>query len=405
LQRSPNRPARLLLISVAALAVLLFALSRFFRQPAPPPVDPTWWRIQSVDAMKYSRDVSREKLTDLGFDRIIRQQVDAIAATGATHVAVGTPYDDEFVPFLERWVNIARQAGLNVWFRGNQSGWEEWFDYPLMTAEEHRAATDRFIRMHGRLFENGDVFDPCPECENGALGDPRQTGELTAYRDFLTATYRTSREAFRQINRNVMTVFSMNYDVASLVMDASTTAALGGNVAIDHYVASPDRLQEDIRRLAAASHGRILLAEFGAPIPDIHGPLTPEAQADWVGAALRRLAETPELTGLNYWVSFGGTTALWQDDATPHPAVDVLSAYYDPVFLQGRVRHPLFGAVEGATVHYESRSVRTDDDGFFHLPYRPGDPILLRVEAAGYQPQTVLVEAPEALIDVRMRRD
>ena len=394
-----------LLIVLLALIVVSVALLRLFAQPSPPVVDPTWWRIQSVDAMKYSRDISREKLHELSFDVIIRQQVEAIAATGATHIALGTPYNEEFVPFLERWVNIAREAGLNIWFRGNQSGWEGWFNYPLLTPEEHQAATRKYISEHVTLFENGDIFDPCPECENGVLGDPRQTGDVTGYRDFLIETYRTSREAFRQINRNVMTVFSMNYDVASLVMDTPTTTALGGTVAIDHYVASPARLQEDIRRLAAANQGRVLLSEFGAPIPDIHGPFTPDAQAAWLREALDLLAGTPELIGLNYWVSFGGTTALWQDDATPYPAADVLRTFYDPTFLQGRVRHPLFGSVEGAVVTSTRRSATTDKNGFFHLPYLPDETLLLKVEAPGYHEQSVLVETPGELIDVRMRRD
>jgi len=72
----------------------------------------TWWQIQSVDTMKYSRDIAREKLDDPTFDSIIDRQVKDIAATGATHVAVGTPYDEEFVPFLTRWVNAARKYKL-----------------------------------------------------------------------------------------------------------------------------------------------------------------------------------------------------------------------------------------------------------------------------------------------------
>ena len=60
------------------------------------------WTFQSIDTMKYSRDVAREKLYDPSFDAIIDRQVGAIAETGATHVAIAVPYDEEFVPFLER---------------------------------------------------------------------------------------------------------------------------------------------------------------------------------------------------------------------------------------------------------------------------------------------------------------
>ena len=80
--------------------------------------------------MKYSRDLAREKLDDPSFDKIIDKQMADISATGANYVAIGTPYDAEFIPMLKRWVASARKHNLHVWFRGNFSGWEEWFDYP-----------------------------------------------------------------------------------------------------------------------------------------------------------------------------------------------------------------------------------------------------------------------------------
>ena len=49
--------------------------------------------------MKYSRDLSREKLKDPSFDVVIDKQVKAIAETGATHVAISTPYDEEFCQY------------------------------------------------------------------------------------------------------------------------------------------------------------------------------------------------------------------------------------------------------------------------------------------------------------------
>src|SRR3972149_11347222 len=92
-----------------------------------------FFQVQSIDTMKYSRDVAREKLKDFSYDKEIETQVKNIAETGASHVAIATPYDDEFLPFLRRWVKAAREKGLNVWFRGNFSGWENWFDYEKFT--------------------------------------------------------------------------------------------------------------------------------------------------------------------------------------------------------------------------------------------------------------------------------
>ena len=63
----------------------------------------------------------------------------------------------------------------------------------------------------------------------------------------------------------------MNGDVAKLVMDKQTTASMDGIVVIDHYVATPEQLALDIRRIAEGSGGNVVLGEFGVPIPNIHG--------------------------------------------------------------------------------------------------------------------------------------
>ncbi|MDP3888564.1 MAG: hypothetical protein Q8Q24_00825, partial [bacterium] len=93
--------------------------------------------FKSIDTMKYSRDIAREKLNDPSFDKVIDTQVKNIADTGATHVAIATPYDEEFLPILKRWVSSARKYNLKVWFRGNWSGWEGWFDYPKIDRSTH----------------------------------------------------------------------------------------------------------------------------------------------------------------------------------------------------------------------------------------------------------------------------
>ena len=49
------------------------------------------WEVRSVDTVKYSRDVAREKENDPSYDEVINLQVKNIANLGATHVAIGTP--------------------------------------------------------------------------------------------------------------------------------------------------------------------------------------------------------------------------------------------------------------------------------------------------------------------------
>src|SRR3989344_1555536 len=134
---------------VVTLLFLTFVPIWFINRQPELPVTPTkvgyWWPLQSVDTVKYSRDLARLKSNDETFKRVIDSQVVNIARTGATHVAIGTPYDPEFVPFLKEWVKVARKHKLKVWFRGNFSGWEGWFNYPKIGRTEHLKMLSDFI--------------------------------------------------------------------------------------------------------------------------------------------------------------------------------------------------------------------------------------------------------------------
>lgn len=315
------------LIIIAAIVILLVFLFGFRKET--PLISPSWPRFLSIDTMKYSRDLSREKLGDTLFDSVIDIQVKNIANTGATHVAIATPYDEEFYPMLKRWVLAARKYNLKVWFRGNWSGWEGWFDYPKITRAEHTRKIEEFITKHKDIFIDGDIFTACPECENGGPGDPRQTGDIAGFRKFLINEYNVTKSLFKIINKNVGSNFnSMNGDVARAVMDKQTTSALNGIVTIDHYVATPEKLLSDIREISRTSGGKIVLGEFGAPIPDINGDMDESEQAAWISKALRLLLSSETVVGINYWTNIGSSTALWNEDNTPKAAVGVIRSIF-----------------------------------------------------------------------------
>lgn len=294
--------------------------------------------VTSIDTMKYSRDLSAEMLTNPSFDQTIDQQVREIASTGATHIAIATPYDDKFLPILRLWVKAARMYKLHVWFRGNFSGWEKWFGFDGIDRPTHEVLLKYFILQNPDLFFDGDIFTPCPECENGGPGDPRQTGDVSGFRQFLIDEYAISNSSFASIGKKVITNYdSMNADVAKLIMDRQTTKALGGIVAIDHYVKTPDWLMQDISDIAKNSGGKVVLGEFGVPIPDITGDMTDQEQKTWIGRALSKLLQMPQVAGINYWVSVGGSTELWTGDGTPKPAVETITAS----FKKNREKSPL----------------------------------------------------------------
>lgn len=320
-----------------------------------------FFTVQAIDTMKFSRDVAREKISDSSYDQEIEIQIKNIARTGATHVGIGTPYDNEFIPYIKRWVDTARSNDLKIWFRGNFSGWEGWFDYPKIGQKEHLEMLKDFLSRNPDLFEDGDVFTSCPECENGGEGDPRTTGDVEGFRAFLQEENSIAQEAFSRMHKQVSTnYYSMNGDVAQLVMNKGTTSRLGGVITIDHYVSTPQKLGSDIRTMAQNSGGKVVLGEFGAPIPDIHGKMTEQEQADWVDRALTEIIKGNKVESVSYWTNRGGSTMLWNDDDTPRKVVGVLTKYYKPYIIQGNVLDlsdkPLDGVKVSSNIA-ESKSV------------------------------------------------
>lgn len=367
--------------------------------------DDAWWQFQAIDTMKYSRDTSRDFLNQPEVARkTIDAQVKAIAETGATHVAIATPYDEEFLPVLKQWVIAARRYHLKVWFRGNWSGWENWFDYPSISREEHLLASVAFVENNQVLFEDGDVFSACPECENGGPGDPRQTGDVTGHRTFLIQEYQALNTVFKGMNLDVRTNFnSMNGDVARLIMDKPTTKALGGLVVIDHYVRTPAELNQDIIDLAEQSGGRVILGEMGAPIPDINGQMTEEQQARWLDETLHLLVENQSLSGLSYWTNMGGSTAIWDDNGQPRAAVAVLKKYYSPRVIKGKVMNTLDEPLSAVEIETADRSLVTGVKGSYTLVYLTPE-TNITISSPGYERLELTTEALAQEPIVRLKR-
>ncbi len=380
-----NRLLLIIFFALLTIDIILIAYGR--KKPVLPYAERKTWAIESIDTVKYSRDPAREYAKDEDFDAIIDKQVAAIASTGASYIGLGTPYDKEFIPYLKRWVDASRKHGLKIWFRGNFSGWEEWFGYPPINREEHKEMLKSFILNNGYLFDNGDLFTSCTECENGGPGDPRRTRDVEEYRKFLIDEYDIARGAFRQINKDVSAnYFPMNYDVAKLIMNKETTKLLGGVVTIDHYVNTPEYLIQSIKELEQRSEGKIFLGEFGAPIPDIHGSLSDKEQADWIKRSLTELAKDENIIGVNYWTATGGSTRIWKEDGSPTPAVEIIKSFYSPKTLAGVVQNEAGRYIKNAIVKSSIRSVKTGPRGEFMLTYLNGEErIKLSIEAPGYE--------------------
>lgn len=400
---------KIFFLAMVIFGMLFFVLARgFFPRTniyhAKPDLD--FWNIKSVDTMKYSRDLSREKLEDASFDGVIDEQVKNIASVGATHVAIATPYDQEFLPMLKRWVSAARKYKLKVWFRGNWSGWEEWFDYPKITRNEHMRKTKGFILSNADIFEDGDIFSSCPECENGGPGDPRSTGDVEGFRKFIISEYREAKRSFASINKKVQSnYFSMNADVAKLVMDKETTATLDGIVTIDHYVGAPEQLARDVEEIADESGGRIVLGEFGVPIPDINGEMSGLEQAEWIDKALWILKGSNRVNGINYWSNVGGTTAIWEDDGNAKEAVNILKKYFNPKVCYGIVYNELDNVIPNVKVLYSGKEILTDSGGYFEFPYVADTYAVAKISAPGYLKKEIVIDQRDIQTKVVLIRE
>lgn len=377
------------------IAILVYGMMQLSSKQVQASDPVKFWEFQSIDTMKYSRDTAREKLKDPTYDIVIERQIKDIANTGATHVGIATPYDEEFYPMLERWVKMARKYHLKVWFRGNFSGWERWFEYEKIDRATHMAKTREFIERHPDIFENGDVFSACPECENGGPGDPRMNGDAAGHKKFLIDEHKVAEAAFKKIGKNVDTRYnSMNGDVARLIMDPETTKALGGLVVVDHYVRTPEQLNEDISEYAKLSGGKVVLGEFGVPIPDINGNLSEIEQAEWLSEAMPLLSQNDDLVGLNYWTNVGGSTELWDSTGKARAGVKSLKQAYSPNVIKGTVKGVGNRKISELSITGPQVTSLTKDDGIFTIPSYDTQ-IEVKISAPDYKTEHTILKANE----------
>lgn len=287
------------------------------------------WQFASIDTMKQSRDAARDRTITPEF---IGNQVRAIKELGATHVAIGTPYDDEFIPVLRDWVVQSRKNGLKVWFRGNFAAFEKqhgtdhegWFGYPHEPdVTKHHQKTYDFITSHPDLFQKGDIFTPWPEPENVIDAYNNQN----TYFNFLTTSYTTAQQAFADIGQanKIATNFSMNGDVARR-LTPDVVKAIGNTVVIDHHVDDPRKMGEYMQAIIDryGPEVRLVLGEFGAG-----KDMTQLEQALFVENLLAEIERFPNnVQGVNYWVMQGGPTGLFTEEGRPKRVTEVIKNHY-----------------------------------------------------------------------------
>jgi hypothetical protein len=367
--RSPRVLFTALLAIVAVFFIVAVGKPAAFAVLSAPNPAPHMFAVQAIDTMKDSRDRARAALYNPSFTTEIDAEMTLIKAAGATHVAIGTPYDKEFYPILAEWVASARAHGLSVWFRGNFSGWEGWFGYAKITPAQHQQMLTAFIQDRAPLFQDGDLFSPCPECENGGAGDPRQTGSIASFHDFLVAEDSAAQNAFAGIGKKVTITTSMNADIAKALVsyEASTTGAARVPIAIDNYTAATTTFARDVQVLAGAN-GAIAIGEFGSPIPDINGWQSEDQQATFIEDLLQSLYyATGSVSAVNYWTLHDSSTALVNQDHSTRAAYDTVQTYYTAPSLYGMVTDEIGTPLSGIPIYVDGRAYATTTQGAYQV--------------------------------------
>lgn len=364
------------------------------------------WTIQSIDTMKSSRDLASEKLSDKNYHQKIEEYVKIIADTGATHVALGTPYEQKFIPYMKVWVDAARKNNLKIWWRGNLAGWEGWFGYEKINRTQHIEGIESFLTKNINLFEDGDIFSSCPECENGGEGPSAVFTDVENYRKFLIEEYHKVKSIFSKNNKKVSAnYYSMNLDVAKTIMDKETTKSLDGLVVVDHYVKDPDQLANDLVSIATKSAGKVFLGEFGAPIPDIHGEMSPDEQAIWLEEVMYRLAYVEQLVGVNYWTFTHGTTALYEENKDKKlPALDVLKSFFAVKNKKIKIVNEIGFGINNAKVILLGKEYFTESFGEVNLPLLPHRIVEMKVEASNYYQMTSKLDESKSKITLKTKK-
>lgn len=385
----------------AVCAVLLYY--RGHASPyAAPAANERLFGIQSIDTMKSSRDMAGQILDDPdGFKPMVDKELSLIAEAGATHAAIATPYDARFIPVLKLWVASARAHKLSVWFRGNFSGWEGWFEYARIDRATHKRLLRDFLRDNPGLFQDGDVFTPCPECENGAEGDPRQTGDVSGFNNFLIEERAIAADEFARQNKRIAVYPSMNADIAREVITLATVRAFSGTILIDHYVRTPQQFARDIRAIPEQLNADIGLGEFGAPIPDLNGTMSEHRQAAFVDALFGALyAEHASIPLVNYWTLRGGSTAIVNDTGTPRAAYVTVRNYFEAFNMHGAIYNSLGEDLRGARVSIDDTDYSTVADGTYQI-FVPRQYEAVTIRADGYAPVTLRMPASATTTVVR----
>jgi hypothetical protein len=310
----------------------------------------------SVDTMKESKDV--DTLTQAQ----INDDVYLTATLNVTHITCCTPYDfaSNNPNIQAQWASAIRAAGKSVWWRCHWNQWEN--DYGttgIMTPATYISDLSTWLSTYGTiLLAAGDIFDPCPEPENGlywfsqygAGGSGTNGTSIAAYNSFIT-TLRSTVQSWLSSNGYVINgPTGVETRIQSVSSFQAYTPAVLAAASLDTYVTFdiyPDAgietasgavaaLLSQIAQIAYARPGlQLVMGEHGWDNDGGYGN-NQATQNAILMAEFNALLSSYRFAGFNYWPGapdigstgfcelFTGTTGAW----TLRTAAGAVAAYF-----------------------------------------------------------------------------
>jgi hypothetical protein len=307
--------------------------------------------VRAIDTQKESMDTLANRLTAAQ----MADSVGVAAQLNLDYVTVETPYD--YPDYAQQWVDAIRSVGKHVWFR---MSWSDWLGIHAgtgtMTPTDFLSRTQRFILAHPGMFRTGDIFDICPEPEQGKYWNatygsswnwlPAPPNPATReYNLFIRNGTQAARTAFQQIGRTgvTTTIRSLNPFDAQYDLEPATVSLLGV-LTIDSYADAGMTDQHDavasrINELNALHDQWKVPIVYGEMGYDASNPFVSDAQQQVVlNAEFSALRQVSFLKGVNYYVGagypapdnyngtriFAGTRGAW----TLRPAAADLARFF-----------------------------------------------------------------------------
>jgi hypothetical protein len=322
------------------------------------------WPVQSVDAMKYTKDVMCGQPTSTFIDSWLDRAVEI----GATHVAIATPYQDvtcsgqtiSAITFTMAWIDQIRDHNLKVWHRHPNLKFEGIYSQTKDRSPDgfrHIKNITDFIALDATypdLIQPGDLFTPEAEPQNGGINGVTTCSQSICmfsstadFNEWLRLAQLASELALKAQGIPVATTvgdpngvlvgldgfdgfitFGNNNPshLGTSKIEAATVAAKHNIIGIDHYPSGGDTMAIDLEELRDVwPSADVFISEYGT----IYSGLTDAQREQLIIDTFDAFVARSWVKGVGYWqFGPGGNEALINSDFTKRAHFDEVQGYY-----------------------------------------------------------------------------